>query len=228
MTRIETDIENERISSCLVYAPIDEALEILKEKGYRLISLPENVKLKREYFPASRIPFDRKDERKLEFKIGLESNFVREGYVWVPGEGCYLVRNSPLLDDPKKTRELEMSEGLFIPLNESQVKKALEDSIKVEGDFIYPFNIPSFCGDDIAIFAFGGGNPDETKKYEKYLKELGIKRICLWNKGDECYARRKNPVATQVRFNGFLHDGGLYTGNDIGRDITPFRGIKER
>ncbi len=147
MVSIIEDVVSEGFVSAYIRAPFDEAKELLKSEGYRIISLEENAGL-RMRFPNN--------ESVVRF-----GNFVREAVIYVPGEGFFLTKNSPILDNPSEFVERERSREEFY-LTDEQVRRSLEVAVRISERSIPAMR---FEEDSLASFAFGSN----AKNYGYYF-----------------------------------------------------------
>ncbi len=132
------------------------AKEELLTMGYRIISLEENAKL-------------RMQEGKYSF-VSRNGNWVKEGILYLPKEGKFLTKKSPILTASKE--ELRVDEFY---LTEEQRESALEDSFRLS-DENFSILTKNFGKNNLAIYLFGNSAQD----YGDFLKESGINKIEIW------------------------------------------------
>ncbi|VVB83364.1 Uncharacterised protein [uncultured archaeon] len=132
------------------------AKEELLAMGYRIISLEENAKL-------------RMQEGKYSF-VSKNGNWVKEGILYLPKEGKFLTKKSPILTASKE----EVRADEFY-LTEEQRESALEDSFRLS-DENFSILTKNFGKDDLAIYLFGNSAQD----YGDFLKESGINKMEIW------------------------------------------------
>ena len=168
---IKVDIKPTEIESAYIEAPFAKAKEALESKGYKIISLEENAKL-------------RMQEGKDAY-VSKNGNWTREGVIYLPDKRIILTKNSPIMENAKEATNSHR-DGKEYFLTEKQIEQALQDSIKLSGESI-PTN--RFKESEIANFAFG----DVTEDYGKWLdNECDIKQmpVYLTNVSDKPFARQ--------------------------------------
>ncbi len=153
------DIKTKELSSMYVGAPFDEAKEALEKMEYRIISLAENAKLRVENGSKSFIYHN--------------GNFVREGILYIPKDGSYLTKNSPIITNAKEATEAHKKGKEFYLLNE-QVEEAKKDSIKLTvGSQIIYIPTKRFGEDEITNYIFG----ESAKSYGELLGDIGLQSM---------------------------------------------------
>lgn len=162
MEEIIRDTEPERIQSAFINGPFDETLKTLKKNNYRLISLEENAKL-------------RMQEGRNAY-CSKTGNWVQEDFVYVPGRGVYLSKNSPICENPDKATNCDRSGNKFY-LTDEQIGKSFTNSVLLSRN-AKDFKIPTkeFKNNKITIYAFGNSAED----YGLFLREAGIKEMPIW------------------------------------------------
>ncbi len=183
--KIRIDVTPREIMSAYVAAPFDEGKKALEEQGYNVISLEENAKLRIQEGKDSNIPYN--------------SNWTREGVVYIPKKGIFLTKNSPIMENPKKATEFHKNEKDFY-LNNEQVEKSLADCVEIKNNQ----NLEGkFCSDEVLVYAFGGET--NARNYIAFLeKNKNIRQIPIWlaNMQDK-------PFATQVMLKDLANWSGL-------------------
>ncbi|MDP1695862.1 MAG: hypothetical protein Q8L29_03045 [archaeon] len=174
---IVQDITKGKLKSAYVVAPFDEAKATLESKSYRIISLQENAQLRMQEGADS--------------SVSKRGNYTREGVLYLPKKGIFLVRNSPILDKAKEATNCNRSRKEFY-LTIEQVEKALTDSVEFKSAGI-PTN--RFGDDKITSFAFG----KDAKAYGEFLRESGINSINTYVVNSE-----SNPFARQLWLYGLV------------------------
>jgi len=185
MTSIIQDVKGKIESAYINDAPFDKAKRKLEKKGYRIISLEENAML-------------RMQEGKNAY-ISQHSNYTREGVIYVPKKGKFLTKISPIMDCAKEATECHRNCDEFY-INEDQIEKALEKSVRLDGKSI---SVSEFGEEPITDFVFG----KYAKKYGLFLKDAGIKKIPF-----DLANMQYRPFARQVAF------FWLYSGDGSGLD----------
>ena len=185
---INVDIKSAGIQSAVVYAPLDKALEALTEKGYRVIFLPENVRLRIQQGPRS--------------FISRNGNWTGEGVIYFPNGKPKLVRTSPILLSAKEATQAHKSREEFYP-SQNQIDQALIDSIDFPQENI---KIPTdrLSEEALTVWAFGGEK--EARAYGEFLREAGIKEMPVYAVNKNRISRQNSPFARQIWFK-YLGDG---------------------
>jgi len=209
------DIKPTGIESAVVYAPFDKALDALTKKGYEIIFLPQNGKL-------------RIQQGKNAY-ISRNGNWIREGVLYIPKEKPKLVRNSPIPESAKKATNAHRKGKEFYPIPK-QIEKALADSTDFPEENI---TIPTNRFDSEALTAYAFGGEKEAKAYGEFLREAGIKEMPIYYAVDKDYVNQQDkPFARQMWF------GALGLGSGLGSRWSLYgwglgggsglRGVKER
>jgi hypothetical protein len=164
------------LESAYVDAPFDFALKELEKKGYRLVSLEENAKL-----------------RMLEgiySPISQDGSWTREDFVHMPNGWVYITKNSPIMENAEEATNWSRK-GREFSLNSKQVAYALENAIQIKDT-----QIPTsrFGEAELTNFCFG----KQAKVYGDFLKNIAIDEIFI----NFC-ATRDMPYARKVWFTGF-------------------------
>jgi len=205
---INVDIKSTGIESAVVYAPFDEALEALTEKGYEIISLPENAKLR--------------IEQGKDAYISGNGNWTREGILYIPKEKPKLVRNSPILYSAKEATKAHREGKEFYPVQE-QIEKALADSTDFPQEDI-EISTNRFDSEALTVYAFGGEKKAEN--YGEFLREAGIKKMPVYAVNKSHVDKQGKPFVRQMWF-WYLGDRSLLGGDGWGLDGGGrLRGVK--
>ena len=164
------DVKQGELESAYAVGAFDKAKDAIENDGYRVISLQENARLRMQEGADS--------------SVSQRGNWTREGVLYVPKKGIYLVRDSPILDNAEEATNYHRNSKEFYLTNE-QVEKSLVDSVKFKGSEI-PTN--SFAENPITAFAFG----KYAKAYGEFLKEAEIDSIETYaaSTGNKPFARQ--------------------------------------
>ena len=176
MIKVNIDVRPRGIESAYVNTPFDEGKEELTKCGYRIISLEENARL-------------RKQEGKGT-NISTNGNWTREGVLYLNKKGIFLTKNSPIMANAKEATACHRK-GQEFYLTDEQVEEGLADSVKLE-----PKEIPTnrFKDNEITVYAFG----EDAEKYGQFLREeAGIKEMPVWLANIQ-----EKPFARQMWFGG--------------------------
>ncbi|MCX6749362.1 MAG: hypothetical protein NTW17_01285 [Candidatus Pacearchaeota archaeon] len=199
MVKILEDITPTGIASAYVEAPFDEGKEALESRGYNVISLEDNARL-------------RIQQGKDAF-VSRNGNWVREGVLYVPKKGIFLTKNSPIMLNPKEATNAHRK-GKDYFLTGEQVEQSLVDSIELSGEAI-PTN--RFGENPTTAYAFG----EIAEQYGNFLKEAKINKISIW-----LADLQDKPFARQMWFRDLGGGSGLDgDGRDLGIDGR-LRGVK--
>lgn len=201
MAQLVKDIQPRGIASAYVVAPFDQGKAQLEAEGYHIISLEENARL-------------RMQEGKDAY-VSQNGNWVKEGFLYVPGKGKFLTKNSPVIVHPAEVTQAHRSGNEFY-LTSEQVEKGLVNSIKLKDR---DFSVPTkrFGEDELTTYAFG----NSAQAYGDFLKDADIKEMPVYMVDDI----GDNPFVRQAWL-GRLGDGsGLDGGNwGLGGRV---RGVRE-
>ncbi|MFH1249126.1 MAG: hypothetical protein V1660_03150 [archaeon] len=172
MVTINYDVEGE-IKSAYIRAPFDKGKEALERKGYRIISLEENARVRMQEGNYS--------------SVSRKGNFTREGIIYVPKKGIFLTKNSPIMENAKEATDCHRQGSQFY-LTDEQVESAMENSVELKRE-----NIPTkrFKDNKITVYAFG----DYAEQYGKFLENAGVRKMHVWLE-----YRKHNSFATQMWF----------------------------
>ncbi|MBI4152627.1 hypothetical protein HY495_02855 [Candidatus Woesearchaeota archaeon] len=173
-----------RVSSAYVelhesseYQPPRTFYKVLAEKGYRPISLEETAIL-RILGGANIYGRDMKEDRFPV--ISDKDSTTKEAFVYVPGKGLFLSRNSPLMEEPEEVIKKSMYDDIDEHyLTDEQVEKALADAVKISdnsGKRISAIPTRRFAESEIANWAFGGAAED----YGYFLDDCLIKSMPIY------------------------------------------------
>ena len=173
MTNIIQDVKPTETASAYVEKPFDQAkVELEAVGGYDIISLEDNAKL--------RIAMG------TNHSVSQRGNYTREGFLYVPQKGIFLVKNSPIMANAKEATKCHRN-GREFYLTGEQVEEALKDSVKIKsGD-----SIPTkrFGEDELTRYAFG----ETAQAYGDFLKQAKINEMPVWLASVE-----KKPFARQA------------------------------
>jgi len=166
---INIDMDLSGVISGYCYSHFSIGRKILEETGLFLISGNEHAYL--GYRAAKDSNF---------FKTG---NWIKESCAWIPGEGVFLTRYSPFIEFPNIGEEFH-SECKDFNLNETLIKKALEDCVKVENHKILT---NEFNKKPETKFLFR----EYARDYGNKLREIGIYSVSIYvpDSGDIAFAR---------------------------------------
>ncbi len=171
MAKVNIDTKQKgTLVSAYVEAPFDKGKKALEAEGFEVIGLRDNAVL-------------RMQEGANSF-VSQNGNWTREGVLYVPKKGIFLVKNSPIMENAKEATNCHRN-GKEFYLTDEQVERALTDSIKLSDKAI---STNRFADNEITAFAFG----DVARNYGEFLKENGIKQmpVCLDNLDNKPFARQ--------------------------------------
>ncbi len=204
--KVRVDTKPSGIESAVIYSPFDEAYESLTEKGYEIISLPQNAQLR--------------IKEGADSPISKNGNWTREGVLYVPGEKPRLIKNSPLLQWRTQAIEAYKNGEEFSPTR-WQDEQYLIGSIEFPQDYT-EISIDKLDSEALTIYAFGG--KDEARNYGEFLRNEKIMKVPIWVVPKEHVNSQKWPFVRQMWFWYLDYRSGL----DGSRNINPnsMRGIK--
>lgn len=176
--------------SLYVEKPFDKALEELDRKGQRIITLPENARLRIQEGPNS--------------QVSQYGNYTKEGFIYRPKDKSLFVKRSPVLDNPSEATESHRNSEEFFP-TEDQIERA-----KASGSYELPdkdFSIPTdrFSEDPFTVFAL----EDTAGEYGLFLKENGINEMPVRLVGGKDVTQQDKPFARQLWFHRLGSGSGL-------------------
>ena len=198
--KIIQDIQPRGMYPDYVIAPFDKAKQDLESKGYSIISLEQNARL-------------RMQEGKGSF-VSRNGNWTREAFLYNPETNLwYLTKKSPIMDFPVEATNAHRKGREYFLTNE-QVQRALEDSVEVKDR-----EIPTdrFGEDPLAVYAFG----DSAQVYGLFLKDANIKKMPIWLPDS-----REKPFARQLWFR-YLDDWSVLDGDYMGLLSGRMRGVRD-
>lgn len=208
MREIIEDPRIDGIDSAYIQAPFDEAKMALENAGYDITSGEKNAKL--------RIIHGK------EAHLSKNGNHVREGLLYVPNEGRFIIRESLVMAHPQEATKACRGGGLFY-VTKDETERVLQDSILI------PYNkkaIPTnrFNEDEIANFVFR----KNAGEYGFFLKDGGVISINTKLDCEEYINLHPGPYADQLRLEGFYFNSD-FSGSDAswGLSLVCVRGIRE-
>lgn len=219
--------------SAVVDAPFDIAKKALEQEGYDIISFGENALLKFQAYEEHVEKIKRLNENRGDMDIFRHmpkplslGNCVREGVVYVPGDGRYITRNSPVMKRPEEFVAAEKAGRPFY-ITQNELKEALESSVKVPYEFPYKITERKFKGDKDRIplknFEDDGVMNFCFKGYSSFIKEFleGIKQESIpINLCEEYYVNeQEGPFADKLSFGGIGNYSAIWTTNQCVRGI---------
>jgi len=204
MIEIVEDIAPKKIASAYVNATFDKGRKILEKKGYKIISLEENARL-------------RLQEGVTSF-VSRNANWTSEGILYIPNKGIFLTKNSPVMNGEEETISAHRESRNYL-LTDKYLEQALTDSMEIPNK-----SIPTerFKEDPLTLYVFG----DIAEDYGFFLKDAGIDEM---NQKSDLLTRinSNKPFIRQVWF-GALVDRSIQVGNIRIIDFYyRVRGIKE-
>ena len=170
MTIIQ-DVKPTGTDSAYVERPFDEAKAELEANSYNIISLEQFAKLRIAQGKDSH--------------VANYGSYAKEGFLYVPQKGVFLVRNSPILVNAKQATVCHRNRREFY-LTQEQVEESLANSVQFKDASSIPTN--RLAEDERTAFAFG----ETAGKYGEFLKESGIVEmpVYLFNIEKKPFARQ--------------------------------------
>jgi hypothetical protein len=177
----------------LLDGTFEQAKNILDANGYAIASIREVIEARME------------DEKKRVItersKYYSSSGWTREGIVYIPQKGAFLVRDSPILAEVGRATRCHRQNAEFY-LKRKQVEICLEDSVKITAETI-PTN--RFADDELTVYLFG----DIAGDYGKLLRLEGIDRMPVTTSQP-----KERPFVKQMWFG--IDEQAEIDGNDMG------------
>ena len=149
-----------KLASAIIFAEFCESVKKFTRRGFRLISLEENAWLrvfKGRYSPES-----------------WTGNYLREGFLYIPDSGVFLVKNSPINDRPLDAA-IANRLGHEHHVTFAEAKKITKDSVKIPHD-LQEIPVAQFKRNPISRFAFGNA----LEAYAEFLREANIEKLPIW------------------------------------------------
>jgi len=210
-TEINVDVKPKEIVSAYNDAPFDVGKQALKDRGYRIISLEENAKLRIQ---------EGKDS-----DVSKYGNWVKEAFIYIPERGVYLTKYSAIMENPEEATACSRDGNEFYT-STMETAKSLSDSVKLTNETIPITNlinqsIPAkglvgnisargLTKNEVAVYAFGG--IENTRNYSEFLMDAGIKKMGIWfaDTWGKAFVRQMwfGPLDSEVEF--AAHKGGLH------------------
>jgi hypothetical protein len=178
-TEIVVDVKPTEIVSASLNAPFDEGKRDLEGRGYDIISLEENAKLRMQVGKDS--------------VISKTGNWVREAFLYIPERGVYLTKYSAIMENPEEATTYSKNGSEFY-MSTEQIAKSLSNSVKLTNETIpitdtinqliptkgLTGRIPTrgLVDNKIAVYAFGGIK--NTRDYGEFLRDAGINEMAIW------------------------------------------------
>lgn len=173
------------------YQPYGTFYKILVERGYKPISLEEVAILR--ILGGANIYGDITEDR---FPVISDRDCTtKEAFVYVPGKGLFLTRNSPFITAPEEVVKMSIDYDVKEHyLTDEQVEEALADAVKIsdnQGRRISAIPTRRFAESEIANWVFGGAAED----YGHFLDHCRIKSIPIhWRMAEN----EEKPFARQA------------------------------
>lgn len=176
-----TDLEKK--ISIIHEDPFNQAKQIFDETGFDVISLTDEIYL-----------------RILGFCGG--GYFTREGVIYYPKKGNFLVKDSPILDFPKEATQAHYKGKQEFYITKKQAKKYLQNSFKLPDQELADFkdkNYQNKIENELATFILG---EECKKKYDEFQKfHFGSSEGFSFRMPNKKYRdKQKNPFVRQVWF----------------------------
>ena len=153
------DVKPTGTDSAYVERPFDEAKAELEANGYDIVSLEQFAKLRITQGKNSH--------------VANYGSYAKEGFLYVPQKGIFLVRNSPIFANAKEATAFH-GKGEEFYLTQEQVDESLANSVQFKDASSILTN--RFAEDERTAFAFGGS----AKAYGEFLDDAGIKNMPVY------------------------------------------------
>lgn len=213
---VNIDSRTSELESGVVYASFDKALTELKAHGLEVVSLPQNAELR--------------IQEGADSYVSQNGNYVREGVIYIPNKGRYLIRNSPLLQlelvqeavkAHRQEREYSIQKALAKEYEDKSSQDPNSEVFHLTDLRAIPTN--NFDKDKRALWIF----QDKAEDYGKFLYDADIKEMHLCFNEEGYINSQENPFANQLWLRGLgLCDGSGIDGDyrDLGLDDV--RGVR--
>ena len=191
MTNYDIYVRTDKMESGIVYAPFDQALDILQRNSADLISTAQNAQLRMQQWANS--------------PVSQNGNRVREGVIYRPNENSRLVRVSPIIASAKYATNAHRNRKEFY-LTSLQIEQALVDSIEFP---VKNIEIPTkrFGEEALTTYVFGGEK--QAQLYGAFLAEAGIKAMPVWAVDKNHVNKQSEPFARQLWFSRLVVGSSL-------------------
>ena len=198
--KIIQDIQPRGMYSAYVGAPFDKAKQDLESKGYSIISLEQNARLR------------------IQEGKERNENWTREAFLCNPETNLwYLTKKSPIMDFPVEATNAHRKGREYFLTNE-QVQRALEDSVEVKDREIPTDRFGEY---PLAVYAFGDSAQDYGLFLKDVNKDVNIKEMPIWLPDS-----REKPFARQLWFR-YLDDWSVLDGDYMGLLSGRMRGVRD-
>jgi hypothetical protein len=199
MQKITIDTESGKLELALIYDPFDEALEALEEVGekkeekYKIISLPQNAKL-RAYCGENHL-------------ISRSGSRVREWVLYVPNGKNKLITIPLSLKSAREATQAHREKTEFY-LTGNQLEQYLKDSIDFPDESI---KIPTdrLDWENLTVHAFGGES--EAQDYGDFLNNIGIKNLIIYAVDKDEVKKQPLPFVRPIWFRSLENESTLYS-----------------
>jgi hypothetical protein len=211
MDKLIVDVANDELDSAFVEDLPYYALEKLFSNRFEPISLQDNALLRTRLGPYQ--------------LVSEKGNFVKEGAVYVPGRGAFLVRSSPIFEDLKRYGGMNY-ESLRGKDDHKLIREALEDAVEIpnsEHEKVFPTFLLE--KDKLMQFIFG----DVAKDYGKFLYDRGIRELKIKTLPMNVVNGHYHPFVRDVYF-GSLGESSVVDATRTFPHKKPraFRGLKRK
>ncbi|MEK6917780.1 MAG: UvrB/UvrC motif-containing protein [Nanoarchaeota archaeon] len=170
-------------------AQLGEGKSYLEKLGYRIPSLEESALFMIERGKTSKLP--------------KHGHWAKEAFLYVPYDGFYITKNSPILDNLGKAIEAEAQDESYA-LSIDEVESARQNAVQIPNKKIF---IPtrSFKENGITNFIFG----KYAENFGLLLDDVGIKNMPINPQEMDLHGERLEllgPCAEQIWFEDFYRE----------------------
>lgn len=119
-----------------------------------------------------------------EADISKSSSWTREAFLYIPKNGVYFTKKSPIIENVAKATDCDRNGNEFY-LTNNQIESALEGAVKVSEEKI---PVSDFPNHELTISSFG----EQVNQYSEFLKDNGIEEIpiLIGALGERAFARQ--------------------------------------
>lgn len=178
-----------KLTSAIAFGELCDLVKKFSRRGFRLISIQENAWLrifKGKYAPES-----------------WTGNFLREGFLYIPDNGVFLVKDSPI-NDQMVNATVANRLGNEYKITFAEADKIAKNSVKIPYD-LKEIPVAKFQTNPVSRFAFGNA----LKSYADFLLEAGIDKLPLWILPKGLVDAQSQPFVRQAIFRCMDNWSGL-------------------
>ena len=213
---IKIDSRTSELESGVVCYAFDKALVDLKDNNFEVVSLPQMAQL-------------RIQEGK-NAKVSKNGNYVREGVIYIPKEGIYLARNSPLLQlelakeavqSHRNGREYFIETKIAEEYREKASQEPKAEVFQLKNLEAIPTN--RFNEDERTLWLF----QSQAEDYGDFLRQAGIKEMPFFFNEEKYINKQEKPYANQLWLRRLDDRSLLFGGVGVLYYVGDVRGVRQ-